>query len=691
MVIQAAKSAGIATRFRNWAGVETDAPIATQRAVLAALGVRPNAPGRDPWLRALPPCVVVRQSTGGIIEVLVDAGADANVTFELENGETVAALQQDNAVPDREVSGRWRGLASFRIPDGLPLGYHQIRLVSQGRDYTTRLIVVPDAVPLNAALAQGQIWGVMAQFYSVPSRESWGIGDFSDLAQLARWSAALGADYVLINPIHAGSWNLPVENSPYLPSTRLFVAPLYIRPEVAPGYAELSAERREHIAALKSELLQLTEQAAHIQRDPVWEAKRAALRCIFDAGVPEALQAEFDAFRAAKGHRLTYFAAWCVFSELYGEDWRTWEPMLRNPASPQSAREIAEHATEVAFVEWLQWVADRQWAAAQQAAKDAGMAIGVVTDLAIGVSKGGADAWILADTYAKGITVGAPPDGYNQLGQEWGQPPWRPDRLAELGYQPFVDVVRAALAHSGGVRIDHILGEFRLWWVPEGSNADQGAYVMYDHEALIGILALEATRAGAVIIGEDLGVVEPWVQGYLSGRGVFGTSVLWFENRADEVVQPEEWREFCLASVTTHDTPPAAGYLALEQIRVRHELGLLTAPLEEEIAAAKYDQGRWLDYLTARGLLGAGASVSDTVEALYRALTYAPSKLLCLALVDAVGERQMQNQPGTSTEYPNWQIWLSDAQGQRVYVDDLPNLEFPRRLATLLNTIKAPH
>ncbi|MDR0435956.1 MAG: 4-alpha-glucanotransferase, partial [Propionibacteriaceae bacterium] len=524
-VIRASEAAGVATRFQDWKGVEHDIPEATQRAVLTALGVRPEVPPRDPWLRSLPPCVVVQREFGGTLDVQVDAGADAQVVFELEDGGSQLAAQVTNDTPDREVGGRWRGQASFRIPEGLPLGYHTVRLTSRGRSTTTRLIVTPAAAPLPTALTNERVWGFMAQLYSVPSKESWGVGDFADLATLGRWAAGLGADYVLINPIHAGGWVTPIENSPYLPSSRLFLSPLYIRPEDAPGYAELPVAGKGHIAELKLGLLAEVVESPHIERDQAWLAKRTALRRVFDAGMPARFQEEFDAFRAAKGQRLTYFAAWCVFSELYGDDWRNWEPMLRNPASPQTARTIAAHATEVAFVEWLQWVADRQWAAAQAAAKAAGMRIGIITDLAVGVSKGGADAWMLADSYASGITVGAPPDAYNQLGQEWGQPPWRPDRMAELGYQPFVDVIRATLAHAGGVRIDHILGEFRLWWVPEGLTSDQGTYVRCDHEALIGILALEAARTGALVVGEDLGTIEPWVQGYLGGRGVLGTGV----------------------------------------------------------------------------------------------------------------------------------------------------------------------
>jgi 4-alpha-glucanotransferase len=687
-VTAVAQAAGVFTSFQDWKGVEHTIPETTQRAVLAALGISPEVVC-DPWEEPLPSCVTVRQNQGGILNVQVNAGTDAAVAFEFEDGGSMAARQVENNLADRNVGGRWRGQASFHIPAGLPLGYHQARLTTEGISFATRLIVTPDVVPLPDVLTRSRVWGIMAQLYSVISHVSWGIGDFADLAELARWAAGLGADYVLINPIHAGDWTTPVGNSPYLPSSRLFISPLYIRPETAPGYTELPAAQRERIAEIKLGVLTATLTAARIERDTAWLAKRAALHIVFEAGVPEQLRAEFAEFCASKGDSLTHFAAWCVFSELFAGDWRDWEPMLRHPTSSQRAKLLAEHASEIAFVKWLQWVADREWAAAQAAAKTAGMRIGIVTDLAVGVSRSGADTWMFSELYASNVTLGVPPDAYNQLGQEWGQSPWRPDRMAALGYQPFIDVIRAALTHAGGVRIDHILGDFRSWWVPTGLPPSEGTYLRGDYETMIGIIALEAARAGVVVIGEDLGTSEPWVQNYLSERGMLGTSVLWFERAAAGTKPPEQWRELCLASLTTHDMAPVAGYLRFEQVRIRHELGLLTESLATEISAAEAEQVSWLGLLQERGLIAETDSVSDIVVALYRALLLAPSKMLCVALVDAVGDRRMQNQPGTFDEYPNWRVWLSDEQGQRVYIDDLANLELPQRLAAAMNTIKA--
>ena len=270
------------------------------------------------------------------------------------------------------------------------------------------------------------------------------------------------------------------------------------------------------------------------------------------------------------------------------------------------------------------------------------------------------------------MTVGAPPDQFNQLGQNWDQPPWRPDRLAEQGYAPFRDMVRAALRDSGGLRIDHVIGLFRLWWIPAGLTPDRGTYVRYDHEALIGILVLEAERAGAVVIGEDLGVVEPTARDYLLERGLLGTSILWFEWDGERPRPPEAYRDLCLSSVTTHDLPPTAGYLGLEHVAVREALGLLTRSADEERAVERAAIARVEAALVARGLLAEGVTdVDDVLVALHRWIAGTPSRLLAVALADLVGDRRAVNQPGTQDEYPNWRVPLTGPDGERVLLDDI--------------------
>jgi 4-alpha-glucanotransferase len=270
------------------------------------------------------------------------------------------------------------------------------------------------------------------------------------------------------------------------------------------------------------------------------------------------------------------------------------------------------------------------------------------------------------------------------VGQDWSQPPWRPDRLEAAGYAPYRDMLRTVLRHAGGIRVDHAIGLFRLWWVPDGRSAAEGTYVHYDHEALVGILALEAWRAGTVVVGEDLGTVEPWARDYLADRGLLGTSILWFErDDRGEPRPPESWRRLCLAAVTTHDLPPSAGYLAGEHIRIRESLGLLTRSVSEERAVDEADRSSWVRLLVERGWLPAGAEhdVDAVVLALHRALAATPSRLLGVALTDVVGDVRAMNQPGTDDEYPNWRYPLAGGDGSPVLLEDLFTLARAQQLA----------
>ena len=329
---------------------------------------------------------------------------------------------------------------------------------------------------------------------------------------------------------------------------------------------------------------------------------------------------------------------------------------------------------------------DEQLSAVQQATRRAGMSLGVLHDLAVGVHPYGADAWSLQDSYAAGISVGAPPDAYNQNGQDWSQPPWRPDRLAESGYAPFRAVLATILRHAGGIRVDHVIGLFRLWWIPRGLGPTEGTYVRYDHEAMIGVLALEAHRAEALVVGEDLGTVEPWVRDHLLERGILGTSILWFErDLADDApLPPRRWRELCLASVTTHDLPPTAAYLAGDHVRLRERLGVLTRPVADELAVDAAERQSWLESLRRLGLLAEDADEEQTVQALHRFLTLTPSRLLAVSLTDLVGDRQAQNQPGTTDEYPNWRVPLTGPDGRVLRLEDVMTSPRAAALAAVL-------
>ncbi|HVQ96307.1 MAG TPA: 4-alpha-glucanotransferase [Mycobacteriales bacterium] len=694
---------GIATDYVDWREQHAHPPAATVVAVLRALGVDASSPEAcaaalaehrlRPWRRLLPACVVTRAGQAATVDVHVPHGADVRVWLELEHGGSRDDIKQvDNWEPPREVDGRLVGQASFTLPTDLPLGYHRLRARSADTEATGTLIVTPAWLGLPDRMAQTTTWGLAAQLYSVRSGRSWGVGDLADLSDLLAWATSLGAGFVQVNPLHAAAPVTPMEPSPYLPTSRRFVNPIYLRVEQIPEYAYLADADRTGIEAIRARLQATTAAEDLIDRDAAWAAKQAALRTVYAVPRSGGRELAYQAYRRHAGPALDDFATWCVLAQQYGADWTQWPQPLRHPGTAEVAAYRAGHEPEVDFHRWLQWLLDEQLAVVQSDARRAGMAMGVLHDLAVGVHPRGADAWALADSLAAGVRVGAPPDAFNQLGQDWQQPPWRPDRLVAAAYRPFRELAAAIVRHAGGVRVDHIIGLFRLWWIPDGSGPADGTYVRYDHEAMIGILALEAYRAGAILVGEDLGVVEPTVRDYLVDVGVLGCSILWFEeDHAGQPIPPDRWREYCLASVTTHDLPPTAGYLAGEHVELRERLHLLTRPVAEELAADEAHRRRWLDTLRAHHLLPSGAEPGaaepgeeETVAALHRYLTLTPARLLSVALTDAVGDRRTQNQPGTRDEYPNWRVPLTGPDGSPLPLDDVLRSERAARLAAVL-------
>ena len=686
---------GVATEYTDWQGQHVEVSADTLRAILGALGADPTDAAAAleerrlaPWRRMLPAAPVVRQGERAKLTVHAPDGEPVEVWVELEGGSGEDARRPlralDDASEPREVDGRLVRETVFEIPPGVPLGYHVLRASSGGETAEAPLAVTPDRLELPGHLADTPGWGLALQLYSVHSAGSWGTGDLADLADLSVWSAAEhGADFVLVNPLHAAAPVEPMAPSPYLPITRRFTNPLYLRPERVPEWLGLRRGIRKQFEERRAELAKATKKLDTVERDAAWEVKRAALEAMHGLDRTPAREAAYRWFVAQHGRSLEDYARWCALAEVHGADWRQWPAEFRDPGSPAVADFARDHEWQVDFHRWLQWLCSEQLDETQALARRYGMELGVIHDLPVGVDLAGVDTWRLQDVYAQGMIVGAPPDAYSQTGQTWGQPPWRPDALAEAGFEPFRETVSNLLRHAGGLRIDHVAGLFRLWWVPEGRPATEGTYVRYDHESLVGILCLEAQRAGAVIVGEDVGVVEGWTREYLAERGVLGTSILWFERDYEgdsRPLAPDEWRELCFASVTTHDLPPSLSYLAGDHARLREELGLLTRPLEEELAESRAERELWLGVLRERGLIGEKASDEELVLALHEFLAQTPSRLRSLSLPDAVGDRRTQNQPGSSDEYPNWRIALTDASGKPMPLEKVFSSEHVARL-----------
>ncbi|MGQ0576365.1 MAG: 4-alpha-glucanotransferase, partial [Pseudonocardia sp.] len=540
------------------------------------------------------------------------------------------------------------------IPAGLAPGWYRLEPAARetggdigggvGREIT--VVVAPAAL---AEPARG--WGWMLQLYALGSARSWGIGDLGDLREWVEWTGREhGASAVLLNPLHAITPVPPVQPSPYTPSSRRFGTPLALRIPDLEAYVRAPADVRAEVDALRPVT------ADRIEHDRVWAAKRSALELLWRADGRPAPDGPAD---------LVEFATFCALAERHGARWGDWPADLRHPGNPRVAAARRELAPRVAFHAWVQQQVRCQFAAARDAGRAAG--VRVVHDLAVGCDPAGADAWALQDVLALGVDVGAPPDDFSRRGQNWGLPPWRPDRLDATGYAAYRDLLRALLGQADGLRIDHVAGLWRLWWVPPGSAPDRGTYVHYDAEVMLAVLTLEASRAGALVIGEDLGTVEPEVTRGLAQRRMLGSSVLWFtrdEFTRDEqaprqpLLAPDAWPEVAVATISTHDLPTASGFLRGEHVRARAELGLLDDPAAE-LERAGAERRELLDLLRAEGLVtGEDPAEDEIVVALHAFLARTRARLVLVSPYDVVGEPRQPNLPGTVDEYPNWRLPL---------------------------------
>jgi 4-alpha-glucanotransferase len=565
--------------------------LETAAALLSAMGASPGQPpppiGNDVW--------VVRQWDR------VNAGGFYTLTCE--------------------DGSQHRGLGF--LPTDLPLGYHELRLHQRGTD--VRLIVSPRA----CQRVSRRSWGWAAQLYALRSACSWGMGDLVDLANLASWSASLGARALLVNPLHAPLPTPSQQPSPYYPSSRCFRNPLYLRVEAVEGAADVAAV--EQLAAAGRAL----SSSDLIDRDAVWRVKREALEAVFARWEASGRDGPLGAYAAEIGPILSRYAAFCALVEVHGPTWRQWPEPLRDPVRAEAAV-AAEPALSrrARFHSWLQWQLDRQLSEAGQQGVD------LIQDLAVGCDPAGADVWLWKDAFADGVRVGAPPDEFAPGGQDWGLPPFDPWRLRKAAFEPFVEIVRAAFRHGGGVRIDHVMGLFRLFWIPPDALPSAGAYVRYPWEELLDIVALESARSGGFVVGEDLGTVEPWVRESLAQRNVLSYRLLWFEDE-----EPASWPSNSLGAVTTHDLPTVAG-------------AVTGADAEDQRAAGVEPDTDLLDALAAR-VDGGAADVEAAIVSAHRMLAESPSVIRLASLEDAVAELRRPNLPGTVDERPNWRIPLS--------------------------------
>src|SRR6202165_2462100 len=455
------------------------------------------------------------------------------------------------------------------------------------------------------AAAPDRAWGWAIQLYALRSRDSWGIGDLADLRRFGRWSRRRGASVILLNPLGAQTPTLPYEPSPYYASSRRFRNTLYLRVEEIEGADRCAAE----LQPLRAAAVELNQKRL-IDYDQVFQLKSQAL----------------EAWVRRQGRALHDFATFNALAEVHGPAWRSWPAYLMHPRNDGIEPSRRRLADRIKFHEWQQFHVDRQLA---RAARE----IGLITDVPVGFASDGFDAWRWQDLLAPEMRVGAPPDEFFRDGQDWGLPAFNPWLLSGARWEPFVDAIRGAAVHAAGVRLDHVMGLFRLFWIPDGKVAADGAYVRYPAAALLSLLANESRRARAFVVGEDLGLVPPTVREHLRRRGSLSYRLLWFEGS-----EPARWPRDAIAAVGTHDLPTVAGIWTLRE--PEHRLHHLRERL-----------------VGITGLPDATAPI-DVAVAVYTALARGRPRIVLASLEDALGVIERPNVPGTTTEFPNWRLAL---------------------------------
>lgn len=659
-VVRLAERVGFAVDWTDQAGKAQTVSPETLKRLLDAMGfacgseaeARESAARLDEIARRPAPLVTAR--VGDAFTILGEAGP-ARLTRE------------DGEVFDMTLEPAGDGRA--RVRPILEPGYHRL---SVGDRETTVAVAPSRGRSIVDAAGGRRLWGLAAQVYGLTRKGDGGIGDLGGVAALAEAAARAGADALALSPLHAGFTADPHHYGPYSPSSRLFLNPLHADPDFLFGedrVAEAARVARAAPARARLETLPL------IDWPNAAAAKIATLRALYESfrtvelsdAEPGHLARDFERFRAEGGEMLERHAR---FEAIHAArfltndaqwDWRRWPDGFRDPASREVEAFAQANAGDVTLHVFLQWVADRSFAAAQNVARKAGMAIGLVSDLAVGMAAGGSHAWSRTDDLLVGLSVGAPPDMFNPNGQAWGLATFSPVALKTTGFSAFLATLRACMRNAGGVRIDHAMGLQRLWVVPEGESAAEGAYLAFPVDDMLRLLALESERNDCVVVGEDLGTVPEGFRDKLAGAGVAGMRVLQFErDDAQGFFPPSRYPADALAMTTTHDLPTMAGWWSGADIDLKASIGGQqfgeTAENDRETRASERSE-LWRAFREAGVAAGeepAAAETDEPVAASIRFLAETPSRLVLLPLEDALGQAEQPNLPGTLDEHPNW-------------------------------------
>jgi len=665
---------GIHTRHVDALGVQHEPSEETLAALIAAFGL-PSDP-KDAADRLAEEEMAAPFGLAPV-QIIVQETPDPTLSLRLPPG-TGAVDWHCRFEDGTKASGHSDG-AALRLPAPLPLGYHRLALGRGEAAAEIELIVAPSSCHLPQALQPGRrSWGLTAQLYGLRSRRDWGIGDFTDLAWLARAAGRLGAATVGINPLHALFAAEPRHFSPYSPSSRVWLDFLYIDVTAVPGFAEDAAAQalapQAAIAAARAAELVDFAAVAALKR-PVLEALFRRFQTL-DTQSP--LRIAFREFQLAGGGALADFAVFETLHEHFTQEglpfsWHEWPAAMRDPHSAAVAEFAQALADRVDFFQWLQWEADRQLGAAAEAGQQAGLALGFYRDLAVGVDPHGAEAWADQELIAPGAAIGAPPDPLSRAGQNWGLAPINPLVLRRRRFAPLVAALRANMRHAGVLRIDHVMGLQRLYCIPSGAPATAGAYVSYPFEHLLRLVALESRRNQCAIVGEDLGTVPEGFRDTMRTANALSYRVAVFERRGDaSFMPPRDYPPLAAASAATHDLATLKGFWLGRDIEWRHQLGIYP----DETAAAteaserRRDRHLLLEALATEGLLPRerfGEFLTDDVpaytqelgEAIHVFLARSRARLMLVQLEDAAGEIEQANLPGTSDSHPNWRRRLS--------------------------------
>jgi 4-alpha-glucanotransferase len=654
-VRELARRAGIAVEWTNRFGKRCRVSLDTIRRVLTALQLPCHTPDDVKHSR--------RALDNATVAPLITATLGQAIHLPWRNAQPRARLiRDDGRAMDVPLHRTSRGV---RLQGIKAIGYHTLEI---GQSRLTLAIAPERCISIADIADRERLAGVVAQVYGLRHPGDCGIGDMSGVGALAQAAAACGLESLALSPVHAVFGAESSQISPYSPSNRLFYNPLH-----ADAASVVGAERvaRARTAAGLGRPMSELESSPIIDWEVSTRVKMDILRRLFDdfaatdlaANPAIGVAADFATFCSDRGAALQAHALFEALHRARLEadpqqpNWNQWPAIWRDPRNAAIEEFAAQNRREILFHCFLQWLADRSFASAQQKARTAGMTIGLIADLAVGMSAAGSYAWLHKDHVLSGLQIGAPPDLFNASGQNWGLTTLSPHALQTQGYGPFIATLRACMRHAGGLRVDHVMGFMRLWVIPQGATAAEGAYIAYPIRDLFRLTALESHRHRAIVIGEDLGTVPPGFRERLTRAGIYRMSVLWFARKGKGFVPPHDWPSPAVAMTSTHDLPPVAAWWRGTDLAARANCGLLHDARAARMVRSSERKVLWTTFKSAKVAVGGAPAATEdapVVDAAVRFVAKTPAELALLPLEDALGLERQPNMPGTIVEYPNW-------------------------------------